>query len=484
MAREGKNSHTCALLGYNMKNMFGIKKMNMPLLIIASCLNFLMFSSCSDDNNDGLNQGKALAPDAKEASEITINSFTANWDHVFKAKGYQLDVSEDENFSSFLQGYENKSINQLFETISGLAQNTDYYYRVRSIVNEEVSENSNTISVSTDPEIPENFTLKKASENNFFVGVALSEARTKVTAYDEVYSREFSSITAENDMKMASIFTGIDGMGKIIYDWSKVDALITYAEDNNMNVHGHTLIWHRSVPAALESFSGTDQEFEDLIEQYITDVLTRYKGKINSWDVVNEAIDDDAGTQWRNTLFLQRMGNDYVEKCFAFARAADPDMKLFYNDYNMTFDPTKRGKVLAMVDQLKSKNLIDGVGYQMHIDYNFPSKEEIQVATDELVAKDLLIHFAELDIKVNEANDLTEFTSERSMAQAERVADVVEIFDNIPQSQKYGITVWGLKDDDTWLIPENGGRPEWPLLFDESFQKKDAYFSFIKALLD
>ncbi|GAA0713707.1 hypothetical protein GCM10009430_05850 [Aquimarina litoralis] len=457
-----------------------IEKVYTKVFYTLIFITLMSFVACSDDDNTL--SFSAIPPVAEEASEINFTSFTANWNNVFLASGYELDVATDPNFGSFVQGYESLAVNQLFQDISGLSLNTQYYYRVRAIVNGEVSENSNTISVETNEEFPEDVTLKSATENNFFVGVAVSEARTNIAAYDQLYTTEFSSITAENDMKMASIFTGIDGSGNIIYDWSKIDALIDYAEDNNLNVHGHTLIWHRSIPEALENFTGTDQEFEDLIEQYITDVFTRYQGRINSWDVVNEAIDDDASIQWRNTLFLQRMGDNYVEKCFAFARAADPNVKLFYNDYNMTFDGTKRGKVLDMVDDLLASDLIDGVGYQMHIDYNFPTKEEIQQATDELVAKDVLVHFAELDVKLNAANDLTDLTEERSQAQRQRVREVVEIFNAIPQNKKYAITVWGLKDDDTWLIPENNGRPEWPLLFDESFERKPAYLGFLEGL--
>ncbi|AXT52104.1 1,4-beta-xylanase [Aquimarina sp. BL5] len=456
-------------------------KISNSAFYVMVCLTILSFMSCSSDDDNNSLSG-AVAPVAQEASDIALTSFRANWNNVFRASEYALDVSTNSGFSSFVEGFDNLSINQLSQSVTGLNSNTTYYYRVRAVVGGVISGNSNTISVETNTEFPDDVTLKSATENNFFVGVAVSEARTNISSYDEIYTREFSSITAENDMKMASIFTGIDNTGAIIYDWSKVDALVDYAETNNLNVHGHTLIWHRSLPQALENFSGTDQEFEDLIEQYITAVLTRYQGRINSWDVVNEAIDDDPNIQWRDTVFLQRMGEDYVEKCFAFARAADPNVKLFYNDYNMTFDGTKRGKVLVMVDDLLVNDLIDGVGYQMHIDYNFPSREQIQEATDEIVAKDVLVHFAELDVKVNAANDLTELTEERSQAQRQRVREVVEIFNAIPQNKKYAITVWGLKDDDTWLIPENNGRPEWPLLFDASFNKKDAYQGFLEGL--
>jgi endo-1,4-beta-xylanase len=281
-------------------------------------------------------------------------------------------------------------------------------------------------------------------------------------------------------MKMAIIFKGLDNMMNISYDWSKSDAIVDYAEANGMNIHGHALIWHESVPSALENFTGTDAEFEAIVEDYITTTVTRYKGKVDSWDVVNEAIADNRSSL-RPTIFRQRMGENYVEKCFQFARNADPDVKLFYNDYNMVTDALKRSGALNLVDDLISKNLIDGVGYQMHININSPSETEMQLATNELINRELLIHYSELDVRTNTDGQLTEFTEQVAFSQRNKVSQVTRVYNNIPDNLKYALTIWGLKDDDSWITPRFGNI-DWPLLFDESFGKKEAYFGFIEGL--
>ena len=453
------------------------------MLLILTFIGIIIASCSSDDSSDdgGSDTGSTdiIAPVATDATNVSTNGFTANWNSVFGAASYQLDVSSKEDFSTLLEGYDGRSVTAFTIDIEGLDDNVQYYYKVRAIRGDDTSMDSNIISVKTDLEVSEEISLK--TEANFLVGVAVSENRVGNTLYDEVYTKEFNSLTAENDMKMRSIFKNLDASNNIVYDWTAADGIVNYADANDMNVHGHTLIWHRSIPDALQNFAGSNEEFENIIEQYIKAVLTRYKGKIDSWDVVNEAIDDDENIQWRNTLFFEKMGPNYVEKCFAFARAADPDVKLFYNDYNMTFDDVKRGKVLALVDDLKVENLIDGVGYQMHIDHNFPPKGDIQKATDQLLAKDLLIHFAELDVKLNAAGDLTELTPQRAEDQKQKVKEVVEIFNALPAKNQYALTLWGLKDNDSW-IPGEYGRPDWPLLFDRNFERKPAYDGFIEGL--
>ena len=327
--------------------------------------------------------------------------------------------------------------------------------------------------------LPENATLKDAAKD-FFVGVAVNPDRVQDADYSAIYTKEFNSITAENAMKMKGIFKGIDSEGNLNLDWTKPDRIIAFAEANNINVHGHTLVWHESVPDFLEDFKGTNEAFEAIIEKYITAVVSRYKGKINSWDVVNEAITDNT-SDFRASVFLKRMGPDYVKKCFQFARNADKDVKLFYNDYNLVFDLEKQKGAFAIVDDLITNNLIDGVGYQMHIDYNFPNKLALKTATDLIVDRKLLVHFSELDVKTNPKGTIEEFSEERNTAQAKKVYEVVDIYNAIPKEYKYALTIWGLKDEDSWITPRSGF-VDWPLLFDNSFAKKKAYNAFIQAL--
>lgn len=335
------------------------------------------------------------------------------------------------------------------------------------------------IGYDDDYQLPKDLTLKGLAKD-FFVGVAVNPTRVQREDYRTLYIKEFSSITAENAMKMKSILKGIDEDGKIICDWSLSDAIVNFAETHNMNLHGHTLVWHESIPDFLMDFKGTDAAFEQIIESYITAVVSRYKGKVDSWDVVNEAIADDT-SNLRASLFLERMGKDYVRKCFTYARNADKEVKLFYNDYNLVFDLKKQRGAFTIIDDLIADNLIDGVGYQMHINYNFPNKSAIGNATDMIVKRKLLVHFSELDIKTNPEGNGTLFTQERNLAQAQKVYEVVDIYNNIPPEFKYALTVWGLKDDDSWITPRYG-YPDWPLLFDSEFGKKKAYSAFIQGL--
>ncbi len=327
--------------------------------------------------------------------------------------------------------------------------------------------------------IPENSRLKSTAKD-FLVGIAINPSRVQDTDYSALYTKEFNSVTAENAMKMRSIFKGIDEEGNLSLDWTNSDLIVDFAQANDMNIHGHTLVWHESTPDFLKTFEGTNQEFESIIEKYITAVVTRYKGKIDSWDVVNEAIADGT-SDFRESVFLERMGTDYVKKCFQFAGNADKEVKLFYNDYNLVFDSKKQKGAFAIVDDLINSSLIDGIGYQMHIDYNFPNKLALKTATDLIVDRKLLVHFSELDVKTNPKGSIKEFSEKRDMEQAQKVYEVVEVYNAVPNEYKYALTIWGLKDDDSWVTPRYGF-PDWPLLFDSSFGKKKAYSAFIQAL--
>ncbi|GAA4965609.1 hypothetical protein GCM10023315_13430 [Algibacter aquimarinus] len=314
----------------------------------------------------------------------------------------------------------------------------------------------------------------KDATNSFSVGMAVKSSQLN-TQHSDILIREFNNLTAEFEMKMNIMYPSQGN-----YDFTAADAIVNYGVDNNMNIHGHTLIWHTATPEWVNNFSGTDEEFEDMIEDYITTVVTRYAGVVRSWDVVNEAIEDNTNNL-RNSVFRQRMGDDYISKCYQFARNADPNALLFYNDYNITFDVGKQEATFAIVDDLRSKNLIDGIGAQMHIDIFFPSATQIQSIIDGTVSRGLKMHFAELDVRVNPNNDLTFLTEARAIAQQNKVREVVELYNAIPDANKFALTVWGMRDSETWLI-DFWGQPDWPLLYDDIFKPKLAHKGFLEAL--
>ncbi|MFI1744890.1 endo-1,4-beta-xylanase [Thalassobellus sediminis] len=348
------------------------------------------------------------------------------------------------------------------------------------------SEDDDTISTPEPTPAPmPTITLKEAA--NFPIGNTVSEstlASSSNNYFRTLLNKEFNSITAGNDMKMYKFFKGPNN-----YDWSSGDAIVTYAKANGLRVHGHTLIWHPSyaIPDWLENFGGTDAEFEAHIEAYIKAAVSHFAEAtfadgtpvLESWDVVNEAFTSDAEA----APFHKRIGPDYVEKCFKWAREADDKVKLFYNDYNLGSDSSKAGKVINMVNDFKANSVpIDGIGMQMHIDYQYPGLQSLKSNVTKLANTGLLIHFSEVDMTVNKDKVLTRLTTERSNAQKERYKQMAIIYKTIPEAQQFGITFWGMRDTDSWLLDFYDNPKEWPLLFDSGYNYKPAIFGFLDGL--
>ncbi|SEP03285.1 endo-1,4-beta-xylanase [Flavobacterium sp. CF108] len=457
------------------------------LLMLTSVVFFL--NACSKDDNEVAETLET--PVANAPKDVNDNGFKAKWNYVSYSKSYLLDVSTTENFTSFIPNYNAKEVTDLNEVVVGLTGGTQYYYRVRAKNETEISGYSNVISVVTTGSsgIPEDPTFLKVKANKlanpFFVGMAIKASQlTNGSPYDVILRNEFSSISAEYEMKMDQISTASG-----VYNWTVADKIVAYGNANNINVHGHALVWHNSVPQWLKDFSGTDAEFAAEVKKYITAVVTHYAGKVKSWDVVNEAVDDNGGVM-RNTIFLQRMGPNYVKDCFQWAReaataAGDTSLLLFYNDYATSANTAKQNKVFSIVDDLKASNIIDGVGFQMHNTYLSPTKAQIETDLNKAVAKGLKIHVSELDIQVNQFNDISSFTNERRLAQKEKYKEMVKIYNALPAANKYALTIWGMKDNESW-IPFNTdlGHPgnDWPLLYDSNFAIKSSHTGFLEGL--
>ncbi|RNC85297.1 MAG: endo-1,4-beta-xylanase [Balneola sp.] len=328
---------------------------------------------------------------------------------------------------------------------------------------------------STSPEEEVDNTPSLRNNVPYPFGAAIQTWHLNDGNYVGVMRDEFSSLTAEYEMKMSPMYNDPSAI-----DFSDTDEFMEFAEALDIRVHGHALIWHSATPSWIENFSGSDAEFEELIENYIKTVVGRYRGQIASWDVVNEAFEDGGSNELRNSVFRQRMGDDYVAKCFQWAREADPDVLLFYNDYGMSQNGSKLDRVMSMIDDFGERGIpIDGVGYQMHISYNWPSISQIQGATGKAVSRDLLIHYSELDIRVNPEAEQTSYTLELDNRFTDRMMEIIELYDDVPEELQFGITMWGVKDDDTWLRSFWDNQDEWPLLYNEDFTPKTAYQSIL-----
>ena len=443
------------------------------LLVIGAVGSSILFGACGNDDAD--EPPVLMAPSLSAPTGVTANSFFVDWPFIEGADGYQIDVARDEAFTDFVEPYQGMRHNFSEFTVSDLEPATTYYVRVRSISRDLVSDNSNTVSATTinltgpEPGSP----LKDAA--GFAVGMAVQVNRLN-GQHQEILLREYDQVTSEYEMKMNIMYPSEGNL-----DFTRSDATVNWAVENGLDVHGHALIWHNATPTWVEEFSGTDQEFETMVEDYIKTTVTRYKGKVKSWDVVNEAFEDVGGVL-RNSVFRQKMGDDYIEKCYRWTREADPDVLIFYNDYNMVTHPVKRRAALNMVKDFLDRGVpIDGFGYQMHISHNNPSKEAIESAAKEVTDLGLLLHFSELDVRANPANDLVALTTQRAISQQNKVREVVEVYNAIPMESKFGITIWGMKDDETWLL-DFWGHPDWPLLYNADFSPKRAHTGFLEGL--
>jgi len=437
---------------------------------------FLIFS-CSDDDSD-------FTPPDPEIPESIEASFTYTISETDPHVLYLDNTTEGEGDFRSIWNYGLGGDN--VDDTSGLeevryADEGEYTIILYVIFDGVTTTDSQTIRVDEDGICPNGLCGSggteslKAAATTFSVGtITRSSWVTGGGQHTDILKQEFNNLTSEYEMKMNIMYPS-EGS----YDFSAADAIVGFAQANDMNVHGHALIWHNATPTWVENFAGTDAEFEAMVKDYITTTVTRYKGKVRSWDVVNEALEDGSGHPLRNSVFKQKMGDDYIKKCFQFARDADPDILLFYNDYNMASSSTKRAAMFELVDGLG--DLIDGVGGQMHISYNGPAASQIQSLADGVVSRNLKLHFSELDIRANPSNDQTSLTSQRAAEQRAKYKEVVEIYNSIPLDNKFALTVWGVRDNESWLI-DFWGNPDWPLLFDENYNKKEAYYGYLEGL--
>lgn len=293
--------------------------------------------------------------------------------------------------------------------------------------------------------------------------------------YAEILAGEFNMITAENEMKF-------DAMEPIqdYFDFSSGDAIVQFAEMNGMTVRGHTLIWHNQLPHWVPSGSWTRDSLLKVMKNHIETIVSHYRGKIAYWDVVNEAIDDPIPNQLRDTIWRKTIGDDYIDEAFRAAHKADPDAKLFYNDYGADGYTSKATAIYNLVKGMLERGVpIHGVGLQMHIDtsgdpLNNQFAENIKRFTD----LGLEVHITEMDVRIPAPATLFWLQD-----QANTYYQVVKEALNNPKVT--AIVFWGFTDKYTW-IPKYGPK-EWaklgePLLFDANYNQKPAYYGIQKAL--
>ncbi|MCL6457695.1 MAG: endo-1,4-beta-xylanase [Gorillibacterium sp.] len=360
-----------------------------------------------------------------------------------------------------------------FETIS---TGTDLYVDDVSIV-EKV-----TPPKVVETNIP---SLKDVFAADFPIGVALPPAYLDGDVHTDLLKKHFNSITAENSMKPLYL-QPTEG----VFTFDIADKYVNFAQANGMKLRGHTLVWHQGVGDWMFVDGTGQQASKELLyarlENHIKTVVGRYKGKIYAWDVVNEAIDSSQPDGFRRTKWYEIAGPEFIEKAFQYAHEADPEAKLYYNDFGLFESPAKLASTIQMIENLQAKGIpIDGIGLQTHNTIYVPDKATVDHAMAQLVALGLDIQITEMDMSIyKDSSEKYDAIADKQIVdslliqQAYQFKDMFEIF-NKYKANITGVTFWGLADDKTWLDSVPGGRKDLPLLFDESLKAKLAYWALV-----
>lgn len=323
--------------------------------------------------------------------------------------------------------------------------------------------------------------LKAAYADYFKIGAAIEPYQLE-GEHAEILKKHFNSLTAENVMKPETIqpeegeFNFVGG-----------DKIREFTKENEMVMRGHTLVWHSQVP----DWFFEDQEGDlvskevllDRMRNHIEKTMEHYQGDIDSWDVVNEAIDPSSTETngFRNSRWYQIAGIDYIKEAFIHANKIDPEAKLYINDYSLLSDPAKRDIMYRVVKELLEDDIpVDGIGMQGHINIESPSISTMEKSIEKFASLGVELQITELDMSVytNNSQSYESFSEELAVKQGHRYREIFNLFKQYADSIT-NVTLWGIADDHTWLTGFPVERNNWPLLFDQSLKAKPAFWGVV-----
>ncbi len=327
--------------------------------------------------------------------------------------------------------------------------------------------------------------LKDAYKDYFKVGVALNVGNL-TPEQEAIVTREFNSVTCENAMKPVSVHPAPG-----VWDWAQADSIANFCRRNGIPMRGHCLVWHNQFSDwMLRDKKGNPvkkEVFYKLIREHIHTVVNRYKDIVYCWDVVNEAMSDggrparwgEEPNPYRESELWKLCGDEFIAKAFEYAREADPNALLFYNDYNEC-DPAKSKRIAGMVKKMKEAGVpIDGIGMQGHYNVYGPSMEDVSAAIELYASIVDHIHVTELDIRANEQMGGQLQFSRQGMEIKPYVRTLHEDQYNslFRTLRRYKdkidvVTFWNLSDKDSWV-----GTSNYPLLFDKDLKQKHVYYT-------
>ena len=312
----------------------------------------------------------------------------------------------------------------------------------------------------------------------FPVGAAINiKLLRKHQGYRNTIISQYNSITAENAMKFGKLHPSEDE-----FRWKDADELVNFAKSNGMRVHGHTLIWSAKNPKWVDAYQGDKKAWKKLLKTHIQTVVKHFKGRVVSWDVVNEAFEDNG--KLKKCVWLDNIGPEYLELAFQYAHEADPKALLFFNDYGQEYGGRKMEAILKMVKDFKARKIpIHGLGLQMHVVVRM-SDAGLAKGINLAASTGLLVHVSELEISVRyKKPKVFQMDEELANLQAHKYRTIFEAFRAIPKRQQFGITTWNVGDADAFRNgPYKNKNHDHPMLFDIYYRAKPAYYEVLKAM--
>lgn len=308
-----------------------------------------------------------------------------------------------------------------------------------------------------------------AAERGKFIGYAAATSPlANESAYRNIAATEFNQVTPENALKWDATEPS-DGN----YNFGGADQIISFAQQNNQVVHGHTLVWHSQTPSWVQNLGAT--QMRAAMQEHISTVVGRYADNpiLQSWDVVNEVFDDSGNL--RNSFWLQRLGESYIADAFRYARAADPNARLCINDYNVEGVNAKSTAMYNLVRSLRSQGVpVDCVGFQGHlaVQYGFPG--QVQQNIQRFADLGVQVRITELDVRIPLPADANEINTQNTY-----YSNVVEACMAVTACA--GVTIWGFTDRYSW-VPDTFNGQGQALIYDENYNAKPAYGAVHDAL--
>lgn len=344
---------------------------------------------------------------------------------------------------------------------------------------------------------PEEKGAKDVFAEHFYLGTALNEAQ--IIGLDtkgvETIKKHFNSIVAENCMKSEDIHPE-EG----VYDFTLADKFVEFGEANDMFIIGHCLVWHSQLakwfPYDDEGNFVTPDVLKERMKEHITTIVTRYKGRIHGWDVVNEAILEDGS--YRKSPFYQILGEEFIPLAFQYAHEADPDAELYLNDYGMN-NPGRRDTYVKIANELKARGLrIDGIGMQSHVGMDYPDMQEYEESLLAFAGTGCNVMITEWDMSalpsINFGANISDTVAFKASLNPypdglpedvdalwnSRMKELMDLY--LKHSDKITrVTAWGVADGDSWKNDwPMDGRTDYPLLFDRNHQPKPFLNEYMK----